>query len=139
MNRYFIVRSLIIYLIFVCIIAIVALIAIQVFAAEGKFSWLPNQDGGLTEGYAIHQGLASGDYDTRVDVGFPPIVDGRVHASIPDAPEGVPGFFAATAYRHDTSNNHLVESDFSEELIHTFPRTKPATPYDVRIEEVINE
>lgn len=77
-------------------------------AATVTFSWLPNSEPDLA-GYRIYWGGASGQYSDHVDVGLPPIKDGRVYWTM-DIPDDT-HFFAATAY--DTFGQ---ESEPSNEL-----------------------
>ncbi len=88
-------------------------------AAQVAFSWLPNTEPTLA-GYKIYYGTSSGNYTNVTDVGFPPVVDGRVQADIDNLTPGKTYYFAATAY--DSSG---VESDYSNEVSTTVPETTP--------------
>ncbi|MFP7753692.1 Ig-like domain-containing protein [Thermodesulfobacteriota bacterium B35] len=91
----------------------------SLLAARVDFSWLPNTEPNLA-GYRIHYGISSGNYTDVIDVGLPPVADGRVHAGIDDLTPGQTYYFAATAY--DSSG---IESDYSTEISTTVPETTP--------------
>ena len=87
-----------------------------------NFSWLPNTESDLA-GYNIHYGTNhDGPYDSVVDAGNPPPVDGRIKGSISGLTEGVTYYFVATAY-----NTSGLESEFSSEVVYTCPSTQPDT------------
>jgi len=92
------------------------------FATAGdgiaNFSWLPNTESDLA-GYKIHYGInPNGPYDSVVDAGNPPPVDGRIKGSVSGLTEGVTYYFVATAY-----NTSGLESEFSSEVTYTCPST----------------
>ncbi len=91
----------------------------SLLAAQVGFSWLPNTEPTLA-GYKIHYGISSGNYTDVIDVGLPPVIDGRVQASIDNLAPGQTYYFAATAY--DSAG---VESDYSTEVSTTIPDTTP--------------
>ena len=91
----------------------------SLLAARVDFSWLPNTEPTLA-GYRIYYGISSGNYTQVIDVGLPPVADGRVHAGIDDLTPGQTYYFAATAY--DSSG---IESDYSTEISTTVPETTP--------------
>jgi len=92
------------------------------FATAGdgtaNFSWLPNTESDLA-GYKIHYGTSpNGPYDSEVDAGNPPPVDGRIKGSVSGLTEGITYYFVATAY-----NTSGLESEFSSEVTYTCPTT----------------
>ena len=123
-------KNLFKYLMLAVLLSILCLIVNKSFAAEATFSWLPNSETNLA-GYKIHYGLASRMYTTTVDTGLPTLVDGRVHYTVTNIPEGNTMFFAATAYDADA-----FESDYSTEIEYDVPITPVIipVPQDFRIE-----
>lgn len=102
-----------------------------------NFSWLPNTDS--ANGYAVHYGVVSGNYTEVSDAGFPEPIDGRIHHTVNNIPEGQILSFAATAY--DDSSGTLIESDYSTELsayIEVTQPGNPSIPQDVRVEVLPN-
>jgi len=91
----------------------------SIYAAEAKFSWLPNTESDL-KGYKIHYGDKTGEYTGVVDCGLPATVSGRVNYVIADAPDELT-FFAATAY-----DNNDKESGYSTEVTND-PAPAPPT------------
>ncbi len=92
------------------------------FAGTANFSWLPNTESDLA-GYKIHYGTnPNGPYDSVVEAGNPPPVDGRIKGTVYGLTEGVTYYFVATAY-----NTSGLESDFSSEVTYTCPSTQPDT------------
>mgnify|MGYP006299498725 CR=1 FL=1 len=82
-------------------------------------SWNPNDETDL-EGYKVHYGTTSKNYQTTVDV------SNATSYSTPELQNGVTYFLAVTAY--DTANN---QSDFSDEIsysVNAEDRTPPAVP-----------
>ena len=98
-------------------------------AEDANFSWIPNNNTGITDpaaitiGYNIHYGVTSGNYSAIADQGNPDPVDGRTHGTVYDLEEGLTYYFAATAYSVSD------ESDFTPELSY-------AVPYTCRIEHL---
>ncbi len=91
-----------------------ATISITILSAPvvtGIFSWLPNQENDLA-GYKIHYGTASNTYNSTIDVGNPPLVNGKVQAQVTDLVEGITYYFSITAY-----NTSGRESFFSTEIV----------------------
>jgi len=76
------------------------------FPIQGTLAWDAVDDPAV-EGYKVHYGTTSGDYDTTVDVGpetaFP----------LMGLDEEVTYYFAVTAY-----DTNLVDTDYSEEIAH---------------------
>lgn len=81
-------------------------------AAELSFGWSPNTEPNLA-GYKIHYGTASRTYSMSIDVGNPPIIDGKVTRTLTVFPrEETLYYFSATAY--DVNG---FESDYSTEVV----------------------
>ncbi len=102
------------------LLAVIATVLFSVqalLAAEVAFSWLPNTETNLN-GYKIHYGVTSGSYIYVSDVDLPPIIGGRVQASVDGLAEGTTYYFASTAY--DTDG---IESDYSVEIVYSVPVT----------------
>ena len=70
-------------------------------AAQVSFSWLPNSADDSAVGYKIHYGVSIGEYTKSVDVGYPAIVNGRVHATVYNLEENQTYYFVVTAYNID--------------------------------------
>jgi len=77
------------------------------YAAQITLGW--DASIGSVDGYKMHYGTASGDYDYNVNVG------NFTSCTISGLQEGVTYFFAVTAY------NDTVESDYSDEIAYTIP------------------
>ena len=84
-----------------------------VYGAAVDLAWDANTEPELA-GYKIYYGTASGDYSHSIDVG------NTTQYTLTDLEDGVTYYLAATAY--DVDNN---ETDYSEELVHTFSAAKP--------------
>jgi hypothetical protein len=81
-----------------------------------ELAWNGNPESDDVAGYKVHIGLVSGSYFRSIDVG-------KVNeCKVSDLKEGVPHFFAATAYNH-----HGQRSSFSKELKHTCQVQKALT------------
>ena len=81
-------------------------------AAELSFGWSPNTEPNLA-GYKIYYGTASRTYSMSIDVGNPPIIDGKVTRTLTIFPrEETLYYFSATAY--DVNG---FESDYSTEVV----------------------
>ena len=88
-------------------------------AATVTLGWDKNSELGIA-GYRMHYGTTSGSYSYKVDVG------NYTSCTISDLEEGTTYYFAATAY-----NTNNIESNLSEELIHTIPiPPSPPPPVD---------
>lgn len=96
MNPKFLVIGIILWVISVLLLAINVG---NCRAADVTFSWLPNQESDLA-GYAINCGTESRHYTIIVDAGLPDTVNGRVHYTVHDIPDGV--YYCAASAR-DTS------------------------------------
>jgi len=107
------------YVVLAVLVVLLCLVVSKAFAAEATFSWRPNSETNLV-GYRIHYGPAPRTYTTVVETGLPALVDGRVHHTVTNIPEGNTMFFAATAY--DTND---LESDYSTEIGYDVPITPP--------------
>ncbi|MGB3222744.1 MAG: hypothetical protein WBB23_08065, partial [Desulforhopalus sp.] len=68
------------------------------WAAQAKFSWLPNDPSDGTVGYMLHYGTSSREYTESIDVGSPHPVSGRVFASVSQLVPDQTYFFTVTAY-----------------------------------------
>lgn len=94
---------------FLTILAIIFTLILvpRCFAAQITVAWDQNF-GTEIAGYKMYYGTSSGDYEYSVDVG------NTTNCSISGLTEGSTYYLAATAY-----NTNNVESNFSEELVHT--------------------
>ena len=96
--------------------------AFAVGTGNVDFSWLPNAEVDLA-GYKIHYDTnQDGIYDSVVDVGNPPPVEGRIKGNVSGLTEGVTYSFVATAY-----NEAGLESDYSDVAVYTCPITQTDT------------
>ncbi len=85
------------------------------YAAQVTLAWDPSE--GTVDGYIMHYGKASGEYDYSVNVG------NFITCIISGLQEGTKYYFAVTAY------NDIGDSDYSNEVAYT-------TPFDNSIFEV---
>ena len=85
-------------------------------SANVTLAWNPNMEEDLA-GYRIYYGTGDGDYNYTVDVG------NQTEYTVTDLEEGLPYYFAATAY--DLAGN---ESDYSNEVPYTPPCSYSITP-----------
>lgn len=105
----------------ICFSLIMALIIPMQLAksAEVTLGWEANSESDL-EGYKIHYGNITRDYNTKIDVG------NRTSFTIGGLEDGKEYYFAATAY--DTAGN---ESPYSNEVSYDVPipdTTPPLSP-----------
>jgi hypothetical protein len=75
-------------------------------SAQVTLQWDPNPEADLA-GYRVYYGTSSGNYSHSLDVG------NTTTCTVSDLQEGIPHYFAATAY--DTT---LAESEFSSEVVY---------------------
>lgn len=95
-------------------------LAIAEVGINANFSWLPNKESDLA-GYKIHYGTnPNGTYEFVVDVGNPPIVEGRVKATISNLSANITYYFVATAY-----NQAGLESEYSSVATYNSASTPP--------------
>lgn len=76
-----------------------ALFSSQVsWAGQASFSWMANDDSGVTAGYMLHYGTSSREYTESVDVGSPTPSAGWIDATVSQLEPGQTYFFTVTAY-----------------------------------------
>jgi hypothetical protein len=106
-----------------------ALLSIQVsWAAEASFSWLANNDSGITAGYMLHYGTSSREYTDSIDVGSPTPTNGRIYASVDQLEAGKTYFFTVTAY-----NSAGSQSSYPSEVICSIPYDAVSSSDDYEI------
>ena len=87
-----------------------------IYAAQVTLAW--DASVGSVEGYKIHYGATSGDYDYSANVG------NSINCTISGLQEGATYYFAVTAY------NNIAESDYSNEILYTIPFDNPNVDSD---------
>ena len=112
-------KSQFLNLVFCLLFSVFCLLYLPCTAVAGTATvmveWDPSPDS--VTGYEFCYGTSSGSYEHAVDVGS------ATSCSISGLEEGTTYYFAARAY--DAAG---VKSEFSEELVHTMPTSKPDTP-----------
>ena len=112
-----------IFITMVAVISLALVLCIHIASASTvDFSWLPNDDEGLTAGYMLHYGEQSKVYPFNKDILLPAPVDNRVQGSI-DIPDGT-WFVGVTAYNSD--GEHSIPSEVKITLI-------PAIEYSIQL------
>ncbi|MGD8666783.1 MAG: fibronectin type III domain-containing protein [Desulfobacterales bacterium] len=96
------------------------------FASQITVAWDENSETDIA-GYKVHYGTTSGNYEYIVDVG------NTTSCSISGLTEGTTYYLAATAY-----NTNNVESNISEELVHTVESVITNNPPTVSITSPAN-
>jgi hypothetical protein len=96
-------------------------------AADITLAWDNNPESDIA-GYKIHYGIESRNYTTTLDVG------NYTTCTISDLEVGQTYYFAATAY-----NTLLAESDYSNEINHTFSVQNSPPIANAGVDQTVNE
>ena len=116
----------------ILLVLLALLISIPVWAGEcsERFSWLPNTDG-ITTGYKIYYGTVDSIYTESVDIGFPDLIEGRVHGEVLDLNCNTLIYFVCVAY--STTGE---ESTYSNQVSVNTLSNIPDPPTNLRFEEI---
>ncbi len=98
------------------------------WAAQANFSWMANNDSGITAGYMLHYGTTSREYTKSVDVYFPDPIAGRVYATVDQLEPGQTYFVTVTAYNAEGS-----QSSYPNEVASTIPYDAVASSSDYEL------
>lgn len=95
-------------------------------AYDIRFAWTAG--GTSHDGFRIHYGPSTGEYETIVDVG------NVTEYTVLNMPTGI-HYVACTAYKGSPESSYFLESGYSNELI--VDLTKPNAPIEFRFSGVI--